>query len=456
MSKHARTLVAGRSQTTALLTRLIEMPDLAKRIRSLDDGAFSALVRRVGVEDAGELIALASTEQLTAAFDEDLFVNDAPGERERFDPDQFVTWLEVLLEAGEAVAARQISKLSEDFVVVALTSIAIVLDHDALAMRLAATDDDARLADKALQSALTEELDGYLLVAKRHSGWDALLALILALDRDDRAFVESILDRAATLGAVYVEEPDELITALSAEASLAEDVEAERQARRSAKGYIDPQDARAFLTLARKPLENNNTARDAITAAYFRELDTPKVARTPHDADRDGSREKTPLEALLADVAPQKPAALLADGAPRGAPTRRSRWAAFTQALADLQTAGDSGGQPSFGDRMAELAFLANAIKAGASLDGQRVGVASAVETAVATCALGAEIVARRQRASSLGAATVRELTAVLEANRADLLFRIGSSHLASESARTKRYGLIARSELSDVIAKLR
>lgn len=86
-----------RLPSTALLARLIEDPDLPARIRELSSERFTALVHEVGVADAGELVALATTEQLVAAFDEDLFVNTRPGEREVFDRQRFVTWLEVLL-----------------------------------------------------------------------------------------------------------------------------------------------------------------------------------------------------------------------------------------------------------------------------------------------------------------------------------------------------------------------
>lgn len=60
-------------RTRALLTRLIEMPDLAATIQALPAERFAALVRELGVEDAGELVALATTEQLVQAFDEDPF-----------------------------------------------------------------------------------------------------------------------------------------------------------------------------------------------------------------------------------------------------------------------------------------------------------------------------------------------------------------------------------------------
>jgi hypothetical protein len=60
--------------STTLLARLIDAPDLVRVVRAMAPSTFSALVRHIGVEDAGEIVALATTEQLVAAFDEDLFV----------------------------------------------------------------------------------------------------------------------------------------------------------------------------------------------------------------------------------------------------------------------------------------------------------------------------------------------------------------------------------------------
>ncbi|MCD6498951.1 MAG: hypothetical protein J7M25_11720 [Deltaproteobacteria bacterium] len=126
------TNLTRRPTSSSLLTRLIEAPDLVRRLRRLPAQTFSALVHRIGVEDAGEIIALATTDQIVAAFDEDLFVNDTPGERETFDAHRFIVWLEVLLEAGSDVVAQRVAELSEDFVAHALSSIILVLDYEAL------------------------------------------------------------------------------------------------------------------------------------------------------------------------------------------------------------------------------------------------------------------------------------------------------------------------------------
>ncbi len=248
----SRELIRARSSLHALLG----LPDLAQTIKSLPVEAFSALVRSIGLEDAGEIVALATTDQLVQAFDEDLFVSEKSGERERFDVKRFALWLEVLLEAGEELTADRISELDESFVAHALSGLILVLEEDALRERLDESGErQGRLVDKAIENALLEEIDGYLLVAKQQQGWDSVLALVLALDRNHRPLLVRLLDRLVRIGSHLLDDLDELSTVLSEGESLAEDVEAAREERRSRQGYVEPRAARAFLLLARRPMD---------------------------------------------------------------------------------------------------------------------------------------------------------------------------------------------------------
>lgn len=401
-----------RGAPRALLARLIDTPDLPELVRALPLPAFAALVRKVGVEDAGEVVALATTEQLVAAFDEDLFANERPGEREAFDPERFVVWLEVLLEAGDAVAAARFAELSEDFVVRALTSLVIVLDEDALRTRMSEGDDEAEAADKAIEGALSEELDGYLLLARRPDGWDAVLSLILALDRDHRALLERILDHAARVSSSMVEDLDELVTALSDAESLAEDVEAEREDRRARQGYVEPRAARGFLELAKRPLSDADAVeRDPITRAYFRDL-----AR-----DAAPARAET-LSPLLSEVAgaesavlPQLSGATKADAAE--APAGR----ALTLAMQRLRASDPE----RFGERLEELVYLTNVLVAGGTTKDGRYRPAEAANEVLDAVTRGAELALGKRAAKD---PAIDELTEVLRTTPADLLFRRASS----------------------------
>lgn len=407
----------GAASSSGLLARLIEAPDLAPAVRALQPTAFSALIRHVGVEDAGELLALATTEQLVTAFDEDLFTSTAPGERETFDGARFAVWLAVLLEAGDAVAAARFVELSEDFAVQALGHLVVVLDDGALRDRMSEGGDDAAAADKAIESSLSEEIDGYLLVARDPEAWDSVLSLILALDRDHRAFLTRILDRCADLARSLLDDLDELATHLSSADSLAEDVEAEREARRSALGYVEPRAARSFLALARQPLPSSaaRAERDPITRAYFRDLER-RPARAPEPRTSTAS-VRSSIAALLAAGAEQEGAEV------QPAP---ETGAAATPPLAEALRLLGARDPELLAARTEELWYLVNVLMAGAATREGRLRPTDAIDAALATVTLGAQLEAGARNQSP------GELAEILRGCSADRLFRRASSVLGS------------------------
>src|SRR5262249_35741058 len=102
-------LLRGRPSSTELLARLLERPDLAVGVQALPAPALARLIDAVGLEDAGEIVAFATPEQLAGVFDEDLFRSDRPGGDERFDGGRFLVWLEVMMEAGEAFVTERLA-----------------------------------------------------------------------------------------------------------------------------------------------------------------------------------------------------------------------------------------------------------------------------------------------------------------------------------------------------------
>lgn len=393
---------------TSLLSLLIDRPDLARTVRSLPPRGFAALVRRVGVQDASELVALATTSQLVEAFDEDLFVNEAPGQREIFDVHRFIVWLEVILQAGDDVAAARIAALSEDFVTHALSHLVLVMDHDALRFRVATGGVEAHRADKVLESGLCEQLDDHLLVSLVEEGWDAALALILALDHDHRDLLERVLDRCSYVGNEYIDDLDALVDVLTEAESLAEDVEDQRDQRRARQGWVEPRAARAFLRLAVQPMDGplDESSRDHLTRVYFRDLSDPPAGVAMKTSP---SASPTPLLEILSQ---ESPPALLTTGEDGGGrdddPT-----ADLIAAMQDLRTA-----LPHLFDRrLSEIAYLANVLLAGADVNGRRMRAAEAAEKALHTVALGARLEAGERA----------DLADVVRRVPADVLFRRGS-----------------------------
>src|SRR6516164_1711197 len=84
--------------STKLLMSILERPGLVAAVRELPGAVLGRLIDRIGLEDAGELVALASTAQLERVFDDDLWRADGAGGDETFRPERFVLWLRVIAE----------------------------------------------------------------------------------------------------------------------------------------------------------------------------------------------------------------------------------------------------------------------------------------------------------------------------------------------------------------------
>ncbi len=393
---------------TDLLTTLIASPDLPEVVRSLPPSHLHQLVREVGVADAGELVALATVPQLVALFDEDLFVSEAPGEREVFDQRRFVTWLEVLSEAGPEAVARRFTQLSPDFVAFALHRMMLVFELDHLHEQMISHVRIGRAVETTLEANLYEEIDGYLLLARAEEGWDALLSLVLALDRDHRDVLERLLDRCVAMTREDVEDLGELEEVLSASQSLAEDVEAEREDRRTRQGFVEPRAARAFLLAASRP--SDVSTRDPLTQAYFRDYVGDIANETAH----------TPNPALAQRIRTLQNSTGPSHSAPR--PGTRNPAVPILHGLQkDAPT--------TFSQRLAELAYLTNVLLAGASVDGGRFDASRASMAVLTTVAYGAELQARL-RNPGIERVSRDQLRNVLASTHADRLFRLACADL--------------------------
>ena len=126
-----------------VLTRILEEPQWVQLIQSMRPALLARLIDHVGLEDAADIVALATTEQLKRIFDEDLWRSSRPGKTETFDAERFGTWLSILLEAGTRFAADKLSEMDEDFLGMAFAKQIYVIDLDALA---AARDNGATSA----------------------------------------------------------------------------------------------------------------------------------------------------------------------------------------------------------------------------------------------------------------------------------------------------------------------
>ena len=415
MSSLVRT---GPASSARLLMRILERPELVAAVRELPAPVLGSLIDRVGLEDAGELVALASSEQLQGVFDSDLWAAAAPGEDEKFRPERFALWLEIMAEGGEDFLIQQLCALPRELLTLAVHRLVLVVDMDALAQRLCRPGEEVERLERALDVPLYDEWQEFRLLARDPMHWDAVWAALLALDRDHHDLLRSILERCCALSAEYVEERGGLYEVLTSEEMLEGDVAGEREDRRSAEGFVAPADARSFLELARRG--GQLEARDPVTKAYFRALAREEPARPAPSAARPSGAKlpATPadlgrLVQLLEDAAviePRRPppvAALAAGPAAAEAPML------LRAALVELR-AQEAG---LFAERIAELGYLANVLVAGSS--GRRPRPVEALERAMAVCNAGLERALGADRA--LGRAVE-----LLKRTACDQLFRRG------------------------------
>lgn len=446
-----------------LLNHIFENPNLVAGVRELPGPALGKLIRRVGLEDAAELVALATTEQLEQVFDEDLWRVGAEGYLEQFDPARFALWLHAFSEAGEEAVVKRLVELPIDFVTLAIQRLILVIDIDALAVEMSNSRRDLDHLEKALESCLYEEWEEFRLISRDDTVWDEICQALIALDRDHHQLLRQILEQCAAMSTEWIEDNGGLYHVLSSDEMLEHDVRGERDDRRARKGYVSAADAKAFLALAHDGSAQPST-RDAITNAYFRELSRPspnstpgtKTSVRPSGPARPSGGNGTALLQLLArarviDVAEnakQLPRALSkrstsrrnASKAPSTStpPSTSTSMAIVTEsaprtrllerALSELHAT-----EPClYEQRMEELGFLANVLVAAPKRARQQLRPIEALEAAVEVVNLALEQLV--EKSSRPSAESTLAAQAMLRSTSLDCLFRTAYPSLCTEA----------------------
>ncbi|RKH78224.1 hypothetical protein D7Y21_36080 [Corallococcus sp. AB045] len=426
---------SSNSRSRQFLTRILEEPELVGIVQGLEAPVLSKLIDHIGLEDSGEIVALATTEQLKKIFDEDLWRSAKPGKDPTFDAERFGLWLQVMMEAGAEFAARKLAELDEDLVTLAVCKHVLVINIDALAERISGSSrsDDDGLTDKALESCLYEEFSEYQIIARDHQGWDSLIAVLVELDKNHHDFLMRMLDRCCYISTEYIDDNGGLYNVLNSEEMLESDVAADREDRREAEGYVAPSSAASFLNLARvTPTEELIASRDAdpITQSYFKSLD-----RAARESAKKGPAQALPrgapsrkVEKFLQELreaevleAPAQPP-LLAAGEPR---------AAHSEPLFKLAVLAVRDREPkAYMDRLRELGYLANVLISGCVYAGRAFRPLEAADAAVAVCNLGMERLLRDAAGDRPGVPTVDDAAGLLERQELVKLFQVGWSLL--------------------------
>ena len=416
------------------LARLLDTPFLARVVPHLPPETLHRLIRYRGLDACGELVTSATPAQLTSLLDLDLWRHAQPGRDEQFDVDRFGEWLEVLVNTGDSVAARTVAALDKDVVIVGLSRYLRVFDPGIFEPTAQSDDEpverhetmregDSMHADEAPMrdwsgDRLECEVGGYIVRARRTDAWDAIVTLLLALDAEHGNYFHAVMQDCRRLSNSRPE-IDGLDDLLLAPEQHLHDVAIERKRRRSQQGYATPADARAFLQMARQPRHTRSEASatgsitvNPIVTAYFRAAgeapeSSSETARSPErmlasstspspstasrstDAHVDATDVPASIEAVIellteAGVMPERPRALLeaADSHPQAA--RLARLRRVMEYVRDTH-------ETAYLTRSRELAFLANALLAGCSVQSRPFTPQEASDAAAGICNLGLE-----------------------------------------------------------------
>jgi hypothetical protein len=368
-----------------LLGRLLSTPHLAHVVPRLQPQVIHRVIQRCGLEDSGELVALATPEQLERVFDLDLWRAARPGHDEQFDAGRFGVWLEVLVEAGADIAARKIAEMDTAIVTAGFAQHLRVFDRAAVSRY---TTTDGQEIEEKIDSAgeLTCEVGGYVAVARRADSWEAIVAVLACLAEDHHDCFDRVM-RGCLAVSSEGHEIDGLDDLLEARDQAMFDVAFEREQRRHTSGFVSPAEARAFLEASRRVRVERHAMPplDPIARAHLATT-PPPVTSTPPPLDDSTSQSLAAVVELLTEAgvvtsAPQ-PRALLAGA---DVPVSRLRYIeAHMQFVLDRDAVIAS-------QRTDELAFLANTIAAGCSVQARPLSAEEAWNAALAVCNLGLE-----------------------------------------------------------------
>ncbi|HKQ72421.1 MAG TPA: DUF6178 family protein [Blastocatellia bacterium] len=390
----------------SLLDRILNTPSLEQVVPRLRPDLLHRVIQTCGLEDCGEIVALATPEQLARIFDLDLWRAAKAGLDEQFDADRFGVWLEVLLESGAAAAAQKLAGIDVDLVIAGLAQHALVYDRAAVTP-YETTDGELITfyadAISIFDDGLTFDVSGYLLVAKRADSWEAIVEVLTSLDAGHPDYFHQVMQGCRTLSNSGYE-VDGLDDLLPEGDQAMFDLAVDREQRREKQGYVSPAQARAFLQMSRELQLGSDAMPPAnpLAHAYFRAIDETRAADAHSASNSSGASglleagaESQPVpedsaeavaavfEVLIdAGILAQPPRAMLI-----GSEARASR---LGHIRARLEFALDQD-QAAYSARNEELAYLANTLMAGCSIQARPFTAQEASDAAIAICNLGLE-----------------------------------------------------------------
>jgi hypothetical protein len=395
-----RSHVSKLKQPGNLLNHILDQPELPNIIQKLDSGILTNLIRHVGLEDSAQIVFLATAEQLENVLDEDLWYSEAPGRDETFDAARFGLWLEIMEENGSAFAARRVMELDEDLVTLGLCQLVLVAGSDdpVCCMSDNPRPDEGNILERVLDSSLNQRFGNYLVIAKNHSSWDAVLALMVELNELDYDMLIRLLDRCCRISGECLEDNGGLLHVLTAGEMLEEDVSAERKERRESRGFVTPTSAAAFLSQARSTVLKKMIASKTMdygSRSYLKAAETQAEAAVRPQTSENRKKKEDPKSIDLkiiqfiqtlqdAELMPASDNKMLLsyDGA-----ESRAHHLPLAEAMRFI-----SQKEPGlYSQRLTELSYLSNTLISGCGFKGGTFQPKEAAEAAFSVCNLGSE-----------------------------------------------------------------
>ena len=383
------------------LRAVLDNPALPALIQSLPARDLAQLCGRIGAGDAIHIMAVAPAERLVHALDVSVWKTPRPGLPETFDARELVQWIAAWLDIGDAFAAERLGAVPDEDLTLYLSQVATVTTGDMWGFERSTEIGDL---DRIYAPSHDETAYGpYVVSARRPEDWETLRAALDAMWSDAP---ERLLHLFAQLSG------DESMRAPQQNRdSSNDDFMSARESARESRGYVTASGARAFLALARSPLEklaalseyDLETRRHlAGLAKDFAKDWADGLADDPGDGDTvsahvppsgtDGTRSAIPA-ADVGDLGALQ-TALEKAGLLEPPPERlllaheaTSKELAVVKVLRAL--AEDDSAE--FDARGQELAYLSSVLIAGIAVDGTALTPAQARSAALATCNLGLE-----------------------------------------------------------------
>lgn len=377
------------------LARLLDAPHLAQIVPRLAPEVLHHVIRERGLEACAGLIAASTPQQLASVLDLDLW-QTSPTRNDQFDASRFGTWLEALMNEGEAVAVGVLEAIDPDLAATGLSRYVRVFDPGVF-QPTASSDDESPDVDVARSASLECEIGGYVVRARTSQAWDAIVGTLVTL-ADDRPDVFHNLMQGCRRVSNSTPEIDGLDDLLLEPEQLLHDVSIERERRRTQAGYLTAGDARAFLQMARQrrsAATDDSSSMNGIATAYFRALDaeialSTQSSRTEEDREPSSNDPEVArsIDAVLdlltqSGLTPAQPRALLgpaADDVRRVTP--------LEPLLAHVHDTDET----AYFVRNRELAFLANALIAGCSVYSRPLTPQEAWSAVAGVCNIGLEV----------------------------------------------------------------